>query len=225
MTIDSAMILAAGRGERMRPLTDILPKPLIPLMGKPLMQYHLEKLASAGIRRVVVNHAWLGEKIEAAFGDGSELGLNIVYSPETQALETAGGIVKALPNLGDMPFMVINGDVFCDLDFSSFCHAPQDKLARVVLVDNPEHHPEGDFGMRQGLLCDKQESPQSYTFSGIALYRPEFFSGLEVTKAPLAPLLRKHMAQHQVEAEYYSGRWCDVGTPDRLAQLEEELTP
>ncbi|BDX05419.1 N-acetylmuramate alpha-1-phosphate uridylyltransferase MurU [Planctobacterium marinum] len=221
--IDCAMILAAGRGERMRPLTDILPKPLLPLKGKPLMQYHLEKLAAAGIRKVIVNHAWLGEKIEAAFGNGEAFNLQIIYSAESEALETAGGIVKALPHFAGNPFMVVNGDVYCDIDFTQLCREPLRGLARLVLVDNPEHHPEGDFAVSDGRVAQKC-AEQSYTFSGIALYNPEFFAGLKVERMPLAPLIRRHMQNGRVEAELFHGRWCDVGTPERLANLEQELS-
>ncbi|MCC2605129.1 nucleotidyltransferase family protein [Planctobacterium marinum] len=217
------MILAAGRGERMRPLTDILPKPLLPLNGKPLMQYHLEKLQNTGIKRVIINHAWLGHKIEAAFGDGRQFGFDIHYSAETEALETAGGIVKALPLLGDAPFLVVNGDVYADVDFAPLLHSPLQALAKLLLVTNPEHHPEGDFSLVDGKLREKQPQLNSFTFSGIALYHPDFFAGLRPEKMRLAPLIRKHIATGQVQGEWHRGKWCDVGTPERLAQLEEEL--
>lgn len=217
------MILAAGRGERMRPLTDILPKPLLPLNGKPLMQYHLEKLRNSGVKRVVINHAWLGSKIEAAFGNGKQFGLDIRYSAEEQALETAGGIIKALPLLGESPFLVINGDVYADVEFTQLLHVPFDGLAKLVLVPNPEHHPEGDFAMADGLLQAKQPGLPSYTYSGIALYHPDFFAGLSTEKLRLAPLIHKHIESGKVQAVLHTGRWCDVGTPQRLADLEEEL--
>lgn len=235
--IKTAMILAAGRGERMRPLTDSLPKPLIPVAGKPLIHYHLEKLASVGIKNVVINHAWLGYKIEETLGDGQQFGLRINYSPETEALETAGGIVKALSLLGDEPFLVLNGDVYCDVDLSGFCSESVSALAgtselgmgtttglaRLLLVKNPQHNLSGDFATNNGYLAEKSEVNQSFTFSGIAVYKPEFFAGLNVEKLPLAPLIRKHMGQQQVLAHCYEGRWSDVGTPERLAELEMEL--
>ena len=209
----------------MRPLTDELPKPLIPVKGKSLIQYHIEKLVNAGIRQVVINHAWLGHKLEEMLGDGSQFKINIQYSPEVDALETAGGIVNALPLLGNDPFLVLNGDVYCDVNIMHFCSEPFAGLAKLLLVSNPGHNPEGDFGIENRQLIPKSDTSPNYTFSGIALYHPAFFQGLTVEKSPLAPLIRSHLQQNNlVEAQLYRGRWSDVGTPQRLAELEQELS-
>ncbi|MCX7213941.1 MAG: nucleotidyltransferase family protein [Burkholderiales bacterium] len=222
------MILAAGRGERMRPLTDTCPKPLLPAGGLPLIGWHLRRLAGAGLRDVVINHAWLGEQIERTLGDGSDWGLSIRYSPEAQALETAGGIVQALPLLGDEPFLVINGDIWCDWNparartIAARLEA-LDWLAWCVLVDNPDHHPRGDFLLDGGRLADG-EAPR-LTFSGIGVYRPALFRSVaRGTRAPLAPLLREAAARRRAGAERHDGRWTDVGTPQRLAALDAQLT-
>ncbi|MDP1606670.1 MAG: nucleotidyltransferase family protein [Rhodocyclaceae bacterium] len=209
------MILAAGRGERMRPLTDRTPKPLLPVAGKPLIVWHLERLARAGFRDIVINHAHLGDQVEALLGNGEAWGLRIQYSAESaDALETAGGIANALPLLGNDPFLVINGDIFCDWDFSRARIA--DQLAHLILVDNPPHHPAGDFT----LTDDKAR----YTFSGIGIYRPALFAGIERGQAAqLAPLLHAAIAAGQVSGEHHPGRWVDVGTPARLAALDAEL--
>ena len=222
------MILAAGRGERMRPLTDTCPKPLLPAGGLPLIGWHLRRLAGAGLRDVVINHAWLGEQIERKLGDGSDWGLSIRYSPEAQALETAGGIAQALPLLGDEPFLVINGDIWCDWNparartIAARLEA-LDWLAWCVLVDNPDHHPRGDFLRDGGRLADG-EAPR-LTFSGIGVYRPALFRSVaRGTRAPLAPLLREAAARRRAGAERHDGRWTDVGTPQRLAALDAQLT-
>ena len=219
-----AMILAAGRGERMRPLTDHTPKPLLPVAGKPLIQWHIEALVAAGFHDIVINHAWLGERIEAALGDGSRWGADIVYSPEPGgALETGGGILQALPLLageGDAPFLVINGDIVCDLDPSRL-PARIDGLAHLVMVPNPGHHPAGDFVLSDGRLHDS-EGPR-LTFGGIGLYRPELFAHREPGAFPLAPLLRDAMAAGQVSGQCHRGLWIDVGTPQRLAVAERAL--
>jgi MurNAc alpha-1-phosphate uridylyltransferase len=217
------MILAAGRGERMRPLTDHTPKSLLPAGGKPLIEWHLDKLASAGCREVVINHAWLGEQIEARLGDGERFGLTIRYSAEGEALETAGGIAKALPLLGDAPFLVINADIFTAADYSALlARRPAldvNVLAHLVLVDNPEHNPGGDFSLVSGRLADA--GPARLTFSGIGIYDPALFSGIHSgTKAPLAPLLRAAMREARISGEFFSGLWMDVGTPQRLAQVD-----
>lgn len=219
----TAMILAAGRGERMRPLTDTRPKPLLPVGGRPLIEWHLEKLAAAGFRRVVINHAHLGGQIEAALGDGARWGLEIRYSAEGQgrALETGGGICKALPLLGKAPFLVINGDVFTDLDYGSL-RIPDRALAHLVLVDNPSHHPEGDFRLDERGRVYADGEPR-LTFSGMGIYRPELFAGCRPEPFPLAPLLRERMACGKVSGEYFSGRWLDVGTPQRYYRLQQEL--
>lgn len=222
-----AMILAAGRGERMRPLTDHTPKPLLAAGGKPLIVWHLERLAQAGLREIVVNHAWLGERIVQALGDGSRWGVRIRYSAESQALETAGGIVQALPLLGSDPFLVVNGDIWCDWDPAQARAALRDMGqadAWLLLVDNPPQHPQGDFA----LLPDGRaagEGQAKLTFSGIGIYRPALFAGFEPGRpAPLAPLLRQAMACGAVRAGRHTGRWVDVGTPQRLQALNAELS-
>jgi len=223
-----AMILAAGRGERMRPLTDDCPKPLLRAGGKPLIVWHLEALAAAGFREVVVNHAHLGAMIERALGDGARWGLRIAWSPESPALETAGGIARALPLLGEDPFLVINGDVFCDFPLRrARTIAAQmraaDLLAWCVLVPNPPQHPEGDFALADGLL---DASRKGLTFSGIGVYDPALFRGLDPdAPARLAPLLREAAGRRRVGAELHEGRWIDVGTPQRLAALDAQLRP
>ncbi|MCX7626921.1 MAG: nucleotidyltransferase family protein [Methylophilaceae bacterium] len=218
-----AMILAAGRGERMRPLTDHTPKPLLCIGGKPLIVWHIENLAKAGFRELVINHAHLGQQIESALGNGARFGVSIRYSPEREALETAGGIANALPLLDDAPFVVVNGDIFTDYDFARLRHAWQPGLlAWLVLVDNPAHHPEGDFA----LLGDRvmTHGASKHTFSGIGIYHPDLFVGIVPgSKARLAPLLRSAIGSGKVGGELYGGRWVDVGTPQRLAALDESL--
>ncbi len=228
-----AMILAAGRGERMRPLTDHIPKPLLQAGGKPLIVWHIERLVAAGIRDIVINHAHLGLQIEQALGNGSRYGARIRYSDEGTALETAGGIAHALHLLGDAPFAVVNGDVYCDYDFT---HLPQRAaalannadFAHLVLVDNPAHNPEGDFGFQDGRVQPLSPSlfplHASLTFSGIGLYKPALFASIaHGTKAPLAPLLREWIAQGRVSGEHHRGLWMDIGTPQRLAELDKML--
>jgi len=227
-----AMILAAGRGERMRPLTDSCPKPLLPVAGEPLIGWHLRRLAAAGLREVVINHAWLGDRLEAALGDGRRWGVSIRWSPEREALETAGGIARALPLLGDDPFLVINGDIWCDWDPGRARTLAQrlialDWLACCVLVDNPAHHPQGDFLLEQGRLGERPAGtdPPALTFAGIGVYRPALFAGITPgARAPLAPLLRAAAAGRRAGAERHAGRWTDVGTPQRLAELDAQLT-
>jgi len=222
-----AMILAAGRGERMRPLTDRIPKPLLPVGGKPLIVRHLEALARCGVDEVVINHAWLGAQIEAALGEGSRFGLRIRFSPEAQALETAGGIANALQWLGDAPFAVINADVFTDYDLCALReHAKrlQERadFAHLVLVDNPPHHPLGDFALRGGRV--HAQGDVRLTFSGIGVYSPRLFKDIVPgARAALAPLLREAMALGKVGGEHYPGTWDDVGTPARLEALEVRL--
>ncbi|MEY3201635.1 MAG: hypothetical protein RIR70_1185 [Pseudomonadota bacterium] len=216
-----AMILAAGRGERMRPLTDHTPKPLLAVGGKPLIVWHLERLRAAGFDDIVINHAHLGQAIEAALGDGAAWGVRIRYSPEKEALETAGGIAQALPLLGEAPFLVVNGDVFCDWPFERAAHLGGSP-AHLVLVPNPPHHPGGDFALEAGVLTD--EGAMRYTFSGIGVYQPAFFAGVaRGEKAKLAPLLREAMKVGQVSAELFTGHWEDVGTPERLSALDALL--
>ena len=220
------MLLAAGRGERMRPLTDHTPKPLLMADGKPLIVWHIENLAHAGIRDLVINHAHLGSQIEAALGDGNQLGVRIRYSPENPALETAGGIANALHLLGDEPFTVINSDIYCDYDFAQLpIHAAalrqRGDLAHLVLIDNPAHHPNGDFGLQNGRVVDGMPK---LTFSGIGVYQPALFAHIaRGSSAPLAPLLRAQIAQGKVSGEHHTGRWVDVGTPQRLEELDNIL--
>jgi MurNAc alpha-1-phosphate uridylyltransferase len=220
-TIRTAMILAAGRGERMRPLTDRVPKPLLAAGGRRLIDYHLEALSRAGVRDVVVNHAHLGEQIEAALGDGSGFGLRIRYSVEPAALETGGGIYRALPLLGEGPFIVVNGDVWTDLDFGRLTIGESD-LAHLVLVDNPAHHPAGDFALEGDRVAVKGEP--RLTFAGVGVYRAELFAGCRAGAFPLAPLLRDAMAAGRVSGRRHAGAWVDVGTPERLAELDARLS-
>ena len=224
-----AMILAAGRGERMRPLTDHCPKPLLRAGDKPLIVYHLDRLATAGFKDIVINHAHLGEQLVAALGDGSERGLSITWSPEpVGALETAGGIRQALAHLDedkDTPFLVINGDIYCDWPIRPEVLAEND-LAHLVLVDNPPHHPAGDFVLTRHRVADKTnvDTLPTLTFAGIGFYRPSLFKDLTAGQpAKLAPLLRSAMSQGRVSGTHYTGRWEDVGTPERLALLDAEL--
>ncbi len=215
------MILAAGRGERMRPLTDELPKPLLKVGGDYLIAYHLRALAAAGVSEIVINHAWLGEQIEHALGSGDRYGVQIQYSPERgAALETAGGIKQALPLLGTEPFIVVNGDVWSDFSFEGL-PVVLTTLAHLVLIDNPSFHPEGDFTLQQGVV--QNGGGQKLTFSGIGVYHPKLFEALPEGRAPLAPLLRQAMAEGNVSGEYYSGEWIDVGTPERFAELSSRL--
>ena len=216
------MILAAGRGERMRPLTDSVPKPLLQVGGKPLIVWHIENLARAGICELVINHAHLGAQIEACLGDGSRFGVSIHYSTEPEALETAGGIAHALPLLGDEAFVVVNGDIFCDFDFTQLKAASKEHSTFLVLVDNPPQHPEGDFSLQGETV--RSQGPAMFTFSGIGVYRPEFFAAIgKGAKARLAPLLRAAMDRGTVGGMHYSGYWVDVGTPQRLAELNQKL--
>lgn len=224
-----AMILAAGRGERMRPLTDHTPKPLLQAGGKPLIVWHIERLVRAGITDLVINHAHLGKQIEQALGGGSRFGARIRYSDEGTALETAGGIAFALHLLGDEPFAVVNGDIWCDFDFSPLParaaalanSANSADMAHLVLVDNPEHNPRGDFGLQTARVTDTEPK---LTFSGIGLYKPQLFSHIpHGSKAPLAPLLREQIALGRVSGEHHRGRWMDIGTPQRLDELDKQL--
>lgn len=227
-----AMILAAGRGERMRPLTDHTPKPLLSVHGQPLIAWHLHRLARAGITEVVINHAWLGQQIVDALGDGQPFGVHIRYSGESPALETAGGIRRALPLLGPDPFLVINGDIWSDWPLAhamaQMPHLAQGQaLAHLVLVDNPAHHPEGDFYLTDrgqvhelGQHDDQTPPLKRLTFSGMGLYHPALFAALDPDQpAPLAPVLRQAMRDGHVRGEHHTGQWIDVGTPERLSQL------
>lgn len=215
-----AMILAAGKGERMRPLTDHLPKPLLRVAGKPLLQYHIEALAAAGVTELVINHALMGKKTEEYFADGEAFKVHISYSAEGEVpLDTGGGILRALPLLGEAPFIVVNGDVWTDYDFS-YLPAEPPGLAHLVLVNNPPHHPDGDFQLNGKQVEEAGE--QCFTYSGIGLYRPELFSGMEEASFPLAPLLRAAMRTGQVSGELYTGEWLDIGTPERLQEANSK---
>lgn len=211
-----AMILAAGLGSRMRPLTNHTPKPLLVVGGKPLIVWHIERLRDAGFGEIVINVAYLGQQIIDHLGDGSQYGVNITFSDEQDegALETAGGIVKALPLLSDV-FLVVNGDVWTDFTYDSSFELESDRLAHLVLIDNPSHNLDGDF-----LLSGTQ---QRYTFSGIGYYSKAMFLDLEYGKQGLAPLLFRAMDEGQLSTEYYGGRWHDIGTPQRLENLDREL--
>jgi MurNAc alpha-1-phosphate uridylyltransferase len=213
----AGMILAAGRGERLRPMTDTIPKPLLRVRGQPLIERHVMGLARAGVERIVINLAWLGSQIREYLGDGSRYGAAIVYSEEQpRALETAGGIFRALPHLGPAPFAVVNGDIYTDFPFETL-RVAADRDAHLVLVPNRPQHPRGDFGLEQGLALGA--APSQYTFSGIAVYRSTFFAGCTDGVFPLKPLLLRSMAAERCSAELYTGVWEDVGTPERLQAL------
>ncbi|HLT03414.1 MAG TPA: nucleotidyltransferase family protein [Pseudomonas sp.] len=218
-----AMILAAGKGERLRPLTLHTPKPLVRVAGKPLIEYHIEALARAGFRELVINHAWLGEQIEAGLGDGARFGVRIVYSPEGEPLETGGGIRQALSLLGERPFLVVNGDIFTDYDFSRLRDI-QTPSAHLVLVDNPAHHAAGDFCCREGRLVADREGLPRLTYSGIAVLHPGLFADSPAGAFKLAPLLRRAQAEGTASAEHFTGRWIDVGTHERLEQAQRLQT-
>lgn len=213
----------------MRPLTDTTPKPLLQVAGKSLIEYHIEALVKAGINELVINHAWLGDKIEAQLGTGERYGANICYSHEQQALETAGGIIKALPLLGKDAFIVVNGDVFTDYSFTQLASVPDNRPAHLVLVNNPKHNPAGDFYCLQHQVYDElppdsqHNKTVRYTFSGIARYHPEFFNGLNEGKQALAPILRAAIKKNQVSGEVHQGQWLDIGTPERLQELNAEF--
>lgn len=216
------MILAAGRGERLRPHTDITPKPLIQIGQHRLIEYHLFNLASAGINDVVINVSWLANQIRETLGDGSHYSLEIIYSDEgEEALETAGGIINALPYLGDEPFIVINGDVWCDYDLARLKQKRMEQEAHLLLVKNPEHNAQGDFALENGLVSNNGE--QKLTFSGIGVYSPDFFQGSTPGKKPLGPMLRKKSELNEVSGEFYGGQWVDIGTIERLARLRSYL--
>jgi MurNAc alpha-1-phosphate uridylyltransferase len=216
-----AIVLAAGKGERMRPITDRIPKPLVPVAGKPLIAYHLEALARAGVRDVVINLSHLGAQIPAALGDGSRFGVRIAYSDEGPVpFETGGGIFNALPRLGPGPFLVVNGDIWTDFDFRGLSLGPQ-AHARLVLVPNPPHVARGDFGLDGDTVIESERD--RYTYSGIGVYSPEFFAGCSPGNFPLLPLLKRAIAARRLQGQVYRGDWSDIGTPERLAVLEERL--
>jgi MurNAc alpha-1-phosphate uridylyltransferase len=228
-----ALVFAAGRGERMRPLTDATPKPLLHAGGKPLIAWHLERLAAIGVRDVVVNTSWLAAQFPAALGDGAQWGLRIRYSFEgDEPLETGGGMLNALPLLGDAPFLLVNGDVWTDYDFVKLPRDPAG-LAHLVMVDRPAHATHGDFALDdRGIV--REDGPQRLTYSGIGVYRPQLLEGWRDVagdfdtsdgkpKFRLAPILRAHMPEGAITGEHHLGRWTDVGTPERLAELDAEL--
>lgn len=217
------MILAAGRGERMRPLTDATPKPLLHVNNKALIVYHIEKLARNGFKEIVINIAHLGEQIIETLGDGSAWGVKIYYSDERSsgALESAGGIKKALSLLGDEPFLVVNGDVFCDYEFDAGFKLGK-RVAHLILVPNPTHNSQGDFGLDKQQEVINQDAIQ-YTFSGIGYYDPSLFASLDSSKKPLAPLLREAIAAHKVSGELYTKEWHDIGTPQRLEEINKKM--
>lgn len=215
-----AMILAAGRGKRMRPLTDHRPKPLLKVGEHSLIEHQIQRLKNADYRDIVINIAWLGEQIKQALGDGRKLKVNIQYSDEGEtALETGGGIFKALPLLGSSHFLVVNSDVWCDHSLSTPQFKP-DCLAHLIMVDNPQHNSRGDFSLEDRMV--KNTNPQ-LTFSGIGWYHPDLFAGCKPGKFPLAPLLREAAQQDRVSGKYYQGEWQDIGTPERLQQLQKQI--
>ncbi len=216
------MILAAGRGERMRPLSDFMPKPLLEVNKKALIIYHIENLAKLCFEEIVINIAHLGYKIPALLGDGSRYGIKISYSDEEDSggLESAGGIKKALWLLGDEPFLVVNGDIFCDYIFNAKFDL-NDKLAHLILVKNPIHNPNGDFGLKNTVVLN--EADKKYTFSGIGYYNPKIFDSLHVAKYSLTPLLRQEIKNEKISGEIYHGEWYDIGTPQRLQDINNRL--
>ncbi|MGH8140078.1 MAG: N-acetylmuramate alpha-1-phosphate uridylyltransferase MurU [Steroidobacteraceae bacterium] len=226
-----AMVLAAGRGERLRPMTDMTPKPLVPVGGKPLISHHLEALARAGIRDVVINLSWLADRVRTALGDGRHFGVHITYSDEgATALETGGGIFNALQLLGSEPFLVVNGDIWTDIDFAALASRIETAadwrtnlsvLAHLVLVPNPPQHPGGDFGLDGDRVLERESG--RFTYSGVGLYRPELFAGCTPGRFPLAPLLKRAIAAGRLRGELHHGDWCDAGTPERLAALDERV--
>jgi MurNAc alpha-1-phosphate uridylyltransferase len=221
-----AMILAAGMGNRMRPLTLHTPKPLLEVGGKPLIVWHIEKLQKMGVQEIVINTAWLGEKLADALGDGSQFGVKILWSHEGQGLETAGGIIKALPLLGNEPFILVNGDVWTTMDFAPLLNVQlQDDLAHLVLVENPIQHPQGDFilAANKAYTFEQARSGENLTYSGVAVMHPQMFDGLESGKRPLAPLLKQAMQEEKISAHKLQGVWMDVGTPERLNALDQQI--
>ena len=219
--LNTAMLLAAGRGERLKPLTNTIPKPLLKAGNYRLIEYHLHKLRAAKISNLVINLSHLGQQIREALGNGENYDLRIRYSDEgPEPLETAGGIVQALPLLGDQPFILINADVWTDLEFSGL-HLPQDKLAHLCLVDNPQHHPQGDFALHDNLVMNT--GPNCLTYSGIGVYHPRLFTELPSGKRPLAPVLRTAIETEQISGFHYQGTWFDVGTAARLQTLRTRL--
>ncbi|PTV48283.1 nucleotidyl transferase [Acinetobacter oleivorans] len=221
-----AMILAAGLGNRMRPLTLYTPKPLLEVGGKPLIVWHIEKLKKIGVTEIVINSAWLADKLIGSLGDGSQFGVDIRWTREDEGLETAGGIINALPLLGTDPFILVNGDVWTTMDFEALRHIKlNDDLAHLVLVDNPKQHPEGDFTLFDGraFTFDQDVTGENLTFSGVSVIHPKLFDGLEPGKRPLAPLLKQAMQNQKISGEKLKGAWVDVGTPERLLELDLQI--
>lgn len=218
-----AMLLAAGRGERLRPLTDRVPKALVEAGGKPLIEWHLERLAASGCREAVINVSHLGERVVERIGDGARFGLRIAYSREAAPLETAGGIAYALPSLGRAPFLLVNADVYCEVDFGRLlAHPLGPRVAHLVLVPNPPHHAQGDFSLDGGAVGNG--GPPRYTYAGVAVVAPALVSGVRAgEKAPLGPLLRRAADGGLLSGELYRGLWQDVGTAERLAELQKYL--
>jgi MurNAc alpha-1-phosphate uridylyltransferase len=215
----TAMILAAGRGERMRPLTDTTPKPLLMASGKRLIEWQIEGLVKAGVQRIMINHAWLGEQFEAALGNGKRYGCELVYSPETTALETAGGIAKALPILGDAPFVVVSGDIHTNYDYTRLPTDLGAHAAHLVLVPNPSYNPNGDMGLEHGLIA--AQATNKHTYANIGVFSPAIFKSLDPTvKHKLFPWL---YAQGSISGELFVGEWHNVGTPQQLMVLDRAL--
>jgi len=215
-----AMILAAGRGERMRPLTDTTPKPLLKVGEHCLIEHHIFNLKKAGFAEIIINTAWLAEKIHTKLGDGSAYGVSISYSDEGEALETGGGIKNALPLLGDDAFLVVNGDIWCDYNYKNLPPLENNFLAHLILVNNPAQHPDGDFSIKHGLLCN--DTNEKKTYSGIGIYKPALFSQ-ESGRFPLAPILKEQANNNAISAEFFGGLWLDIGTPERLEQLRNNI--
>ena len=216
-----AMILAAGRGQRLAPLTDGIPKPLVPVAGKPLIEYHIESLAAAGFRELVINQGHLGEKLPEALGDGSRWGVRIRWSPESpEPLETGGGIFNALPLLGESPFLSVNGDIWTDYPFGRL-RAVKCDYAHLVMVPNPGHNPGGDYSLSAGRI--REDGPDKLTFSGIAVYHPRLFEGCKPGKFSIVPIHLRTMQERLVTGEVYNGDWSDIGTPERLQAIESRL--
>jgi MurNAc alpha-1-phosphate uridylyltransferase len=216
-----AMLLAAGRGERMRPITDSTPKPLVRVGDRPLIAWHLAALARAGIREVVINLSWLGHQVRTTLGDGRDYGVSITYSDEGPVpLETGGGIFRAVPLLGPGPFLVVNADIWTDIDFAAVA-LEEHAHARLLLIPNPPHHPRGDFGLEGDLVVTRDTD--RYTYSGVGMYRPEFFAGCTPGRFPLLPLLNRAIAAGLVRGQVHRGEWCDVGTVERLASLDARV--
>ncbi|GAC1453133.1 MAG: nucleotidyltransferase family protein [Steroidobacteraceae bacterium] len=215
------MLLSAGRGERLRPITDTVPKPLVAVAGRPLIAWHLAALARAGVRDVVVNLSWLGELVRAALGDGRDFGVRIRYSEEGPIpLETGGGILRALPLLGAEPFLVVSADIWTDIDFGRVRLEP-DAHAHLVLIHNPPHHPRGDFGLQGDLVVD--HDGERLTYANVGIYRPEFFAGCAAGRFPLLQPLQRAIAARRVRGEVHSGQWYDVGTAERLAEVDARV--